>query len=193
MKPMSAPLFEDFPKKIILKDNSECEFRISSGSERDDLIDFFQRVSPDDLWSMKRDYTRIESVKLFLKSITPSEHICILVYQGDRIIGMGSLYFSRFGARKNIGEVEIIVDDPSKRKRLGTWLILELEGLASSLQLELLKIELMAGKDDAAIIATKRANFIPRAVLKNYLKDREGNIVDLVILVREIYEEWSDY
>jgi hypothetical protein len=190
---MSSSIFEDFPKKIILKDSSECEFRIASGRERDDLIDFFQRVSPDDLWAMKRDYTRIESVRLFLKSITPSEHICILAYQGGRIIGMGSLYFSGFGARKEIGEVEIIVDDISKQKRLGTWLILELNGIASSLQLELLRIELMAGKDDAVITAAKRANFIQQAVLKHYLKDREGKSVDLFILVREIHEEWSDY
>jgi hypothetical protein len=190
---MSNSIFEDFPKKIILKDSSECEFRIASGNERDDLIDFFQRVSPDDLWAMKRDYTRIESVILFLRSITPLEHICIFAYQGGRIIGMGSLYFSGFGARKEIGEVEIIVDDTSKQKRLGTWLMLEINGIASSLQLELLRIELMAGKDDAVINATKRANFIPQAVLKNYLKDREGESVDLFILVREIHEEWSDY
>jgi hypothetical protein len=73
---------------------------------------------------------------------------------------MGSVYFSRSGARKDIGEVKIIDDDRFKRKRLRTWLILELEGLASSLQLELLKIEFMAGKGDTAIIAAKRANII---------------------------------
>jgi hypothetical protein len=29
--------------------------------------------------------------------------------------------------------------------------------------------------------------------LKNFLKDRNGNLIDQVILIKEIHEEWSDY
>jgi hypothetical protein len=190
---MDSGIFGDFPKEIVLKDSTLCEFRIAYGTEGDDLYDFFKRVSPDDLWVMRRDYTKRESIEPFVQSLNPSEHICIIAYQEGSIIGIGSLYFSTFGARQDIGEVEIIVAESFKQKRLGTWLILELASIAAALQLEILKIELISGKDDAAIIATKRANFIPQATLKNYLKDRNGTLQDVVILIKEISEEWSDY
>ena len=186
-------IFEDFPKKIILKDSSECEFRIASGDERDKIADFFKRVSADDLWAMRRDYTKPESVDLYFCSTNSDENVTLLAYQDENIIGIGIINFSGFGARKDVGEVEIIVDDSFKQKRLGTWIMLEIINLTATLKLEVLKIELMASKDVAAIIATKRANFIPQAILKNYLKDRNGKFDDLVILIKEIYEESSDY
>ena len=89
--------------------------------------------------------------------------------------------------------MEIIVDESFKQKRLGTWLMLEVINIVTTLKLEVLRIELMASKDVAAIIATKRANFIPQEILKNYLKDRNGKFDDLVILIKEIYGESSDY
>ena len=186
-------IFEDFPKKIILKDSSECEFRIASGDERDKFTDFFKRVSADDLWAMRRDYTKAESVDLYFCSASSDENVTLLAYQEECIIGIGIINFSGFGARKDVGEVEIIVDESFKQKRLGTWLMLEVINIVTTLKLEVLRIELMASKDVAAIIATKRANFVPQAILKNYLKDRNGKFDDLVILIKEIYEESSDY
>lgn len=184
---------DEYPKKIVLKDSSECEFRFAQGNEKEDLIDFFRRVDADDLWAMKRDYSQEDSIELLLLSIMLPENEHLLAYQNNKIIGIASIYYSRYGARKNIGEVELIIDASFKQKRLGTWLMLELIDIASSLHIEIIQIELMAGKDDAVIIAAKRLNFLPAAVLKNYLKDKSGKFVDMVVLIKEIIEEWSDY
>jgi hypothetical protein len=186
-------MFDDFPKKIILKDSTECEFRIAKGDEKDDIIDFFKRVSPEDLWVQRRDYTKDESVDVLLHLIKNTENVYIIACQNDQIIGIGSIFYASYGAKKDIGDMEIVIDESYKQKRVGTWLVLELVALARQLKLEVVKIELMAGKDDAAIISAKRANFIPMATLKNFLKDRNGNLIDQVILIKEIHEEWSDY
>ncbi len=186
-------MLDDYPKKIILKDSSECTFSIADRESITAVKGLFPRVSPDDLWVMSRDYTRPESVDLFIGSFNPEENLHLIANMDDTVIGLGSIYFSHFGARKHIGRVEIIIDEAYKQKRLGTWIILELATLARFLKLEILEIELVAGKDDAAIIASKRINFIPQATLKNYLQDRRGRWMDMVILVKEIHESWSDY
>jgi hypothetical protein len=186
-------MFDEYPKKIILKDGSECTFTIANRDTISDVMDLFKRVSAEDLWVLPRDYTNPESVKLFINSFNPDENVHILAYQDGKTIGLGSIYFSRFGAKKHIGRVEVIIDEAYKQKRLGTWIILDLAGLAQYLRLEILEIELVVGKDDAAIIASRRINFIPQATLKNYLQDRNGRWGDLVILVKEIHESWSDY
>ncbi len=186
-------MFDEYPKKIVLKDSSECTFSIATRESIAGVEDLFKRVSADDLWVLPRDYTRPESVHLFINSFNPDENVHVLAHQDARIIGLGSIYFSRFGARKHIGHVEVIIDEAYKQKRLGTWIILDLATLAQYLKLEILEIELVVGKDDAAIIASKRINFIPQATLKNYLQDRKGRWIDMVILLKEIHESWSDY
>ena len=155
--------------------------------------DLFARVSSEDKWVMPRDYTNDESVRHFISSFNPDEAVHLMIHQEGKLIGMGILRHTSFGAKKHIGEVEVIIDEIYKQKRLGTWIILELAGIARELKLEIIKIELVAGKDDAAITASRRLNFIPQATLKNYLQDQKGRWVDMVILVKEIHESWSDY
>ncbi len=186
-------MLEDYPKAIILKDHTECIFKIASPDDKSELSDFFKRVSPDDLWVLRRDYTDRDCINVFINSLNPYENIHILSRADNKIIGMGSIYFTRFGAKKHIGDVEVMIDESWKKKRVGSWIMLELVSIASFLKLDLLKIELIVGKDDPAIITSRRLNFIPQATLKNYLKDRNGKWVDLVILVKEIFESWSDY
>ncbi|MCX7678327.1 MAG: GNAT family N-acetyltransferase [Spirochaetes bacterium] len=186
-------MFDDYPKKIILKDNTECIFTIADGTTISDVLDLFPRINKDDLWVLPRDYTRREAMDFFIRSFNPEENVHILAKVNNLLVGLGSLYYTRFGARKHIGKVEVLIDETYKKKRLGTWLILELVSIAQMLKLELLEIHLVAGKDDAAITAAKRINFIPQATLKNYLQDRNGRWMDLIILLKEIHESWSDY
>lgn len=186
-------MFEDYPKTIILKDNTECIFSIADDKSIKSVPDLFPRISGEDLWVMPRDYTRPEAVDIFIKSFNPEENVHLLAHCGDILVGIGSLYFSRFGARRHIGKVEVLIDEKYKQKRLGTWIILELVSIAQFLKLEILEIQLVAGKDDAAITAARRINFIPQATLKNYLQDKNGRWMDLIILLKEIHESWSDY
>ncbi len=184
---------EEYPKKIILKDNTECIFSIADRESIQSIPSLFKRVSQEDLWVMARDYTRPEAVEIFIRSFNPEENVHLLAHCKELLVGIGSLYFSRFGARQHIGKVEVLIDENYKQKRLGTWIILELVSIAQFLKLEILEIQLVAGKDDAAITAARRINFIPQATLKNYLQDRNGRWMDLIILLKEIHESWSDY
>ena len=186
-------MLEEYPRKIILSDSTECFFRVASSSDRDLIAGFFSRVSPDDLWAMKRDYTSGEAVDFYLQCLNPAENFILLALVGEAVVGIGSLHFSPFGARRHIGDIEIVIVDEYKKRRLGTWLLLDLAAVAAEKGLEILKIELMAGKDDAAIVSAKRVNFIPQATLTNYLQDRSGRWADIVILVKEIRETWSEY
>lgn len=186
-------MYEDYPKTIILKDNTECIFSIANRESIKSVSGLFPRISAEDLWVMTRDYTRPEAIEIFIQSFNPDENIHLLAHCNEVIVGMGSLYFSRYGARQHIGKVEVLIDEKYKQKRLGTWIILELVSIAQFLKLELLEIQLVAGKDDAAITAARRINFIPQATLKNYLQDKNGRWMDLIILLKEIHESWSDY
>ncbi len=186
-------MFEEYPKTIVLKDRSECILRPAREDDREAIADFFSRVSADDLWVLSKDLTDAASLDSFIRCMDPKENVHIVALEGAVIIGMAILHYTPFGARRHIGEITVLVDPAHKSRRLGSWMMIELGTVAAHLGLEVLKIELVVGKDDAAIIAAKRANFIPQATLKNFLEDRNGKWADLVILIKEIHESWSDY
>jgi ribosomal protein S18 acetylase RimI-like enzyme len=80
-----------------------------------------------------------------------------------------------------------------RQKRLGTWLLLDLIQLAMDRGLEMLRADLVAGAEEAAIEAVQKFDFFKFAELKEYVKDIHGNRQDMVIMVKRLHKEWSDF
>jgi hypothetical protein len=59
--------------------------------------------------------------------------------------------------------------------------------------LEMLRADLVAGVEDGAIEAVQKFDFFKFAELKNYVKDINDNRQDLVIMIKRLHKEWSDY
>ena len=108
-------------------------------------------------------------------------------------MGHGSLHKRGFGSTRHVGRFRITVMPEFRNKRLGTWLLLDLIQLAIDLGLEDLRTDLVVGPEDPAIEAVRKFDFIKRAQLKNYAKDPEGNRHDMVIMVKRLHREWSDF
>ncbi len=50
----------------------------------------------------------------------------------------------------------------------------------------------MQDRDAALIRSVKKLEFLEKAVLKDYAKDREGNPHNLVIMVKHLHRLWDD-
>jgi hypothetical protein len=44
-----------------------------------------------------------------------------------------------------------------------------------------------------AMNAAHKLDFLEQAVLKDYVKDRQGKYHDLIIMVKTLHREWSDF
>ena len=78
---------------------------------------------------------------------------------------------------------------------LGRLMIEEISGLAHSLGLEKLVVEI-PDNNTVAITAFKKAGFVLEAYISNFVKDRENRPVDLVVMVKDIkpaHDEDYDY
>jgi len=63
--------------------------------------------------------------------------------------------------------------------------------LAISVGLEILVMELIEDRDVAAIRGAKRLDFFQESLLRDYVKDRQGNYHSLVIMVKRLYLGWK--
>ncbi len=60
--------------------------------------------------------------------------------------------------------------------------------------IEKLVAEFVEGVEQAAINAARKLDFVEQAVLKEYVKDRQGRYQQsLIIMVKPLYREWSDF
>jgi L-amino acid N-acyltransferase YncA len=72
-------------------------------------------------------------------------------------------------------------------------MLLDTIRLAMSVGIEKLVAEFIAGVEDAAMNAAQKLDFFEEAVLKDYVKDSQGRYRDLIIMVKTLHRDWSDF
>ena len=92
-----------------------------------------------------------------------------------------------------LGVFRIVVLPDFRNKRLGTWILLDLIQAAMDKGLKTLRTDLVRGIEDAAIEAVKKFDFFQRAEIKNYAIDPNGCRHDMVIMIKRLHANWTDY
>ena len=67
-----------------------------------------------------------------------------------------------------------MVDPAYRQQRIGTWMLLDAIKLAMDIGIEILVAEFVSGVEEAARNAAQKLDFFEQAVLKDYVKDRQG-------------------
>ena len=65
--------------------------------------------------------------------------------------------------------------------------------IAMNLGVEKLAAELVTEVQEAAIKAATRLDFKEQARLKGYVKGRDGEYHDLIIMVKTLQDDWDDF
>ena len=59
--------------------------------------------------------------------------------------------------------------------------------------LEKIRADFVVGLEDSAIEAFKKLDFMEEAVLKDYVKDENGNYYNYKIMIKQLHKELSDF
>lgn len=182
-----------YPKECVLKECVEAVIRPLESSDRPLLDAFYAGIPESDRWFMNYDVMDSATMDKWFDAVKKGDVCCILALCGENIVGQGSLHLRGFGATSHVGRFRIVVLPEFRQKRLGTWLLLDLIQLAMDRGLEMLRADLVAGVEDAAIEAVQKFDFFKFAELNDYVKDIHGNRQDLKIMVKRLHKQWSDY
>ncbi len=182
-----------YPKVCILKEYEEAIIHPLEKSDEPLLRKFYEKTTERERWYMRANIEEPDFIKKRLANIEKGTVSSIIGLCCDEIIGIGTLYLRNFGAIRHVGKFRIIVLPKYRKKRLGTWLLLDLIQIAMDKGLEALRTDLVVGVEDAAIEAVTKFDFFKEAVLRDYVKDPDGKRHDLAIMVKHLHRGWSDF
>jgi L-amino acid N-acyltransferase YncA len=94
------------------------------------------------------------------------------------------------GWSDHVGEVRVIVDPAHRGNGIGR--ALARRAVLEALELDLRKMVVEVVADQAPTIAMFRAlGFDPEALLTDHVRDRSGELRDLMILAQSVEAQWS--
>jgi ribosomal protein S18 acetylase RimI-like enzyme len=148
---------------------------------------FLARIPKGESMFFKEDIDAPGTVQRWVEN--PNGAHRTLAWDGGTVIGYAAV-IPGLGWSSHVGEVRLVVDPEHRRSGVGHELARR--ALVDALEAGLLKVvvEVMADQEPAiGLFAT--IGFRPEAVLSNYVRDRAGELHDLLVLTHDVEDVQS--
>jgi GNAT superfamily N-acetyltransferase len=176
---------KDLKKNGKLKDGTVVLLRPMIKTDRKELGEFFNRLTPSVLQYVRNDVTDPTVLDKWFDQLNYDRVFPLLAFKNDKVVANASLHRVAYGWRKHLATIRIVVDPTFHGKGLGTLMINELVDLALEFGIEKLMVEFPLRAHEA-LAMFKKAGFSPRGVIEGLMKDRHGKDLDIVIMVMDV-------
>ncbi len=169
-----------------LRDGTEVTLRLLTKDDTDRLHAFFVTLSEKAREFLYDDVIDRMVVESWTANIDYNNVVPIVAEFGGEIVADGTLHKRNNGPSRHIGRIRVVVREDFLGKGLGTLITNELTVIAKARKLAYLYVSLASGSEIAAIEAVENQGFVRSAVLPGFLMDRNGNVENAVVLVKNI-------
>ena len=180
----------EYPKESVLRNGTKLVLRVMVGEDEDDLLNFFRELPLEDRMFLNYDVTDARLLDSWAKKIDYNLVIPLLAIAEGNIVGTATLHRAPFGWQTHVGRMRLVVSRNVRRQSLGRILAREIFFLALALGLDKVMVRIVE-EQDAARHVFKALGFEEEAVLKNQVKDLDGNKKNLVIMSQEVPAFWD--
>jgi ribosomal protein S18 acetylase RimI-like enzyme len=147
---------------------------------------FFRRVPESDHNSFAEDVLSPGVVQGWLSDTRPRRAVAV---EGDTAVGYVAL-LPLVGWSSHVGSLRVVVDPEVRGKGVGR--ALARHGLLQALELGLTKIVVEVVVDSVPAIGMfESLGFEPEALLRDHVRDKNGELRDLVVLAHLVEGTWS--
>jgi L-amino acid N-acyltransferase YncA len=188
-------MLEDYPKEVVAKDGTPILIRPVVKEDEQALRGFFARIPEDERWFLRGDMSEPAVLKEWIDTLDYNRVLPMVAVNADdgTVLANLRLYRRPAACMRHVAHLRIVVDPAHRHQRVGTWMLLDIIKLAMDMGLEKLVAEFVAGVEEAAMGAAYKLDFYEQAVLKDYVKDPRGDYRDLIIMVKNVHAQWSDF
>jgi ribosomal protein S18 acetylase RimI-like enzyme len=153
--------------------------------DRESLIRFFERIPDSDRTFLKED---VSDPAVLDAWAAPGSARAIAV-EGGEVVGSVAVV-PLHGWSSHVGEVRLVVDPEQRGRGLGR--ALARRAVLDALDLGLSKLVVDVIADQTALIGMFRAlGFEPEALLTDHVRDRSGEMRDLMVLAQSVQDQFS--
>jgi len=155
-------------------------------ADLDALLAFFERIPESERTFFKEQVLDRATVEGWL---TADRGRRALAVEGGTVVGYAAVV-RLSGWSDHVGDVRLVVDPEQRGKGLGRalarWALLQaVEG-----NLQKLTVEVVAEQDGAVAMFTG-LGFQAEGLLRDHVRDRDGELRDLVLLSHSVADAWS--
>jgi len=175
----------NFPKTVKLKNGTRLVIRPLRKEDEKILLQYFLRLPKKEVSRLKDNITDPEVVEKMIYDLDYDVALPLIAFDGDRIVASATIKFNLIGWRRHQAEIRGTVDPDFREKGLSTSVMNMMIEISKSMGIDQLTAEVSPALDEAYFLCEK-VGFKEVAVLKNFIKDQEGNYEDLVIMVKEL-------
>ena len=161
------------------------EIRPIEAADGPALSRFFERIPDSDQTFLKED---LEDPRVLEEWVLPGAARSIAIDDGEVV---GSVAVVRLhGWSSHVGEVRLVVDLDHRGRGIGRRLARK--AVLDAVDIGLTKLVVEVVSDQAALIAMFRSlGFEPEALLSDHVRDRSGQMRDLIVLANSVDEQFA--
>jgi GNAT superfamily N-acetyltransferase len=161
---------------------TEILFRLSEPRDRDAVLAMTASLPPHDLLFLTRDLTRPEVVTDWLADPDATR---ILAFNGDRVAGYAAVHRSTIPWSRHVADLRVLVSADLRGKGLGRHLTQQAFAWCLAQGVEKMTAQ-MTLDQKGAISVFEGLGFRPEALLRDHVRDHEGQKHDLLVLSHEV-------
>lgn len=182
---MLEAILEKYPKKITLKNGTDCIMRPLQQNDARALNDFFLSLHGIELIYMKHRVTDPAVTRGWCKNVDYGHNLPLLGISDDKIIGISTLHQQLGGWKRHIGRVSVHVRPQYRGIGLGHTLVSELIEAARQCGLQRLEAEFLA-EQQTAMKMFAALGFREIVRLPDYVQDMQAVTHDYILMTLEL-------
>lgn len=157
-------------------------------AHRDALVRFFAELPEGDRTFIREDVTDPDVVRGWTAG-SPGVDRWVAVDDDDRVVGYVAV-LRLPGWSDHVGEIRLVVAPAGRGAGLGRTLARHAVVHALEAGLTKLVVEVVADQEPAVALFTG-LGFTGEALLVDHIRDRDGNLRDLMVLAHHVAETWA--
>ncbi len=181
---MSEDLSHRYPKTV---DGERGQFviRLMQASDAGDALAFARTLPEHDLLFLPRNITVPKVLAAWMNQLDKGSITSLVVMHQNRMVGFSAIVSEPRSWSPHVGELRVLIAPDVRDAGIGRTLIQESFLLAISRGLEKLSAQ-MTIDQKGAIAVFQDLGFVAEALLRDQVKDHEGETNDIIVLSHNV-------
>ncbi len=181
MSEAGTPILGSYPREMTVGENRTVTLRLMGKSDRDRVVDFARALPPDDLLFLRRDITDPQVVDEWVLEIERGRTVTVVAEKDGELLAYASLLLHETFWGRHMGEIRVLVRSDYRGLGLGFQLASDVFAIARDAGIEQM-IARMTTEQKRTRARLERLGFRVDGILRGYVRDREGNRRDLLVM-----------
>jgi ribosomal protein S18 acetylase RimI-like enzyme len=167
--------------RTVNSDAGNIEFRLMTQADEAAVLDFARGLPVHDLLFLPRNISEPKVLAAWVKEIERGAIVSLLAVKDGKVVGCGTIVRDAHSWSPHVGEIRNVVSPDVRGLGVGRALTQETFALALTMGLEKLVVQ-MTVDQVSAIALFEGMGFRGEALLREHVRDRDGNKHDIVVL-----------